>query len=89
MLATQEVELKIREALPEAFVQVRDLKGTGDHFDAHVVSERFAEMTRIARHQAVMAPLKEWFDSGTLHAMAIKTFTPAEWEQRKKGVQIS
>lgn len=88
MLATKELELKINEALPDAQVFVRDLKGTGDHFDAQVVCGRFQGMSRIARHQAVMAPLKPLFDSGILHAMAIKTYTLKSGSKRKKEFRL-
>lgn len=43
-----------------------------------VVSETFAEMTRVQKQQAVYACIKHLIADGTLHAVTIRALTPAE-----------
>jgi BolA family transcriptional regulator, general stress-responsive regulator len=45
------------------------------HFDVHIVSESFVGMSRIAKHRAVNAALKNLFDEG-LHALSIVAIAP-------------
>ncbi len=48
------------------------------HFKVTLVSDMFETQTRVRRHQSVYAVLKDWL-SGPVHALALHTFTPAEW----------
>jgi stress-induced morphogen len=70
-----EIERLIREALPDAVVQIRDLAGDGDHYAATVVSSAFRGKTRVQQHQMVYAALKGNM-GGVLHALALTTTTP-------------
>ena len=73
------IEARIRQGLPDAEVAVVDLTGTGDHFEARVVSPSFAGKSMIEQHQAVYAPLQDWLKTGELHARKLKTYTPEQW----------
>jgi acid stress-induced BolA-like protein IbaG/YrbA len=53
--------------------------GDGRHWNAVVVSEVFAGMRPIARHQRVYATLGQKMHTDEVHALSMKTFTPAEW----------
>lgn len=55
--------------------------GSETHFRILVVSDAFAGQNRVARHRAVNMLAKPLFDEG-LHAMALQTYTPEEWELR-------
>jgi acid stress-induced BolA-like protein IbaG/YrbA len=59
------------------------VSGDGRHFDAVVVSDAFEGKRSLARHRLVYATLGDRFDTEVLHALALKTFTPAEWQQRQ------
>ncbi len=48
------------------------------HFTATVVSEKFEGLSRVARHQAVMALLQADLNSGKIHALSLKLKTPQE-----------
>ena len=48
-----EIETLIKEALPDAQVEIRDLAGDGDHYAANVVSEAFRGKSRVQQHQMV------------------------------------
>ncbi|HXT05567.1 MAG TPA: BolA family transcriptional regulator [Roseiarcus sp.] len=67
-----EIERMIREALPDAHVEVRPLADDGDHYEAVVVSASFAGMSKVKQHQAVYGALKGRM-GGELHALALTT----------------
>lgn len=55
-----------------------DITGTGEtHMRVRIVSEKFAGMSRLARHRAVTDLLKPELDAG-LHALAIEPAAPGE-----------
>ena len=70
-----EIEALIKEAMPDAPVEIRDLAGDGDHYAAHVTSAAFEGKSRVAQHQLVYAALKGRM-GGELHALALQTAVP-------------
>ena len=72
-----EIERRIRAALPDAQVEIRDLAGDGDHYAATVVSERFRGISRVKQHQLVYEALGGDM-GGALHALALQTSAPAD-----------
>jgi len=67
----------IEAALPGAAVEVIDETGSGDHLRATVSADQFAGLSRLDQHRLVKAAVKERFDDGTIHALSVKTSTPA------------
>ena len=63
----------IREALPDAQVQIVDRTGTMDHFDVFIRSNAFAGKSLLDRHRLVEKTLKPARDDGRIHALAIRT----------------
>ena len=55
------------------------LEGDGRHWYATIVSPEFEGMRPIARHQRVYATLGGKMQTDEVHALSMKTFTPAEW----------
>lgn len=70
------IEAMIKEAIPDAQVEITDLAGDGDHFSAKVISEKFRGLTRVQQHQMVYAAIKGGMGDA-LHALALHTETPA------------
>ncbi|CAA0098923.1 putative protein RP812 [Starkeya nomas] len=70
-----EIERLIRDGLPDATVEIRDLAGDGNHYAATVVSESFRGKSRVQQHQMVYAALKGQM-GGILHALALQTNVP-------------
>lgn len=68
---------KIRLALPDAVVELKDLTGTEDHWEATIVSAGFAGRTMLERHRLVMAALAEEM-KGPIHALTLDVRTPEE-----------
>ena len=56
-----------------------EVHGDGRHWNAVVVSESFNGLRLIARHQKVYATLGTKIQTDEVHALSMKTFTPAEW----------
>jgi stress-induced morphogen len=77
MLDVEALEGMLKAAFPDGSVNVRDLTGTRDHFEARVVSARFDGVSRVERHRMVYACLGDAM-SGPIHALALKTLTPSE-----------
>ncbi len=56
--------------------------GAGEsHFKLTVVSESFAGLNRVKRHQSVYALLADEI-AGPVHALALHLYSPAEWVER-------
>lgn len=81
IMNAQEIETLIRVGFPEAeAVRVIDEAGDGHHFAALVVSTTFQGKMPVERHQMVYASLKGAM-ADRIHALAIKTYTPQEWQR--------
>ena len=81
MTADQLKEL-IAAGLP---CQHLDVEGDGRHWFATIVSAEFEGKRPIARHQRVYATLGQRMASDEVHALSMKTFTPAEWAAAQQG----
>lgn len=55
------------------------LEGDGRHWFATIVSPAFEGKRLIQRHQLVYATLGQKMHTDEVHALAMKTHTPAEW----------
>jgi stress-induced morphogen len=71
-MSLAEIETMIREAFPDARVEVKDLAGDGNHYSASVVSASFKGVSKVRQHQMVYASLKGKM-GGELHALALTT----------------
>lgn len=71
-MSVAEIERLIREALPDARVEVKDLAGDGEHYAAIVVSAAFAGKSRVQQHQMVYDALGGRM-GGVLHALSLQT----------------
>lgn len=63
--------------------QYCELEGDGRHWYATIVSAEFEGKRPIARHQRVYATLGAKMHTDEVHALSMKTFTPAEWASRE------
>jgi stress-induced morphogen len=74
-MSASEIEKRIKAALPDATVELRDLAGDDNHWAATVTSAAFKGKSRVQQHQMVNAAFGP--DMGTtLHALAIQTRAP-------------
>tara|TARA_B100000989_G_scaffold118750_1_gene87448 strand:- start:264 stop:488 length:225 start_codon:yes stop_codon:yes gene_type:complete len=68
----KEIENYIKEAIPDASVEIKDLAGDGNHYSATIISSQFAGKSKIEQHKMVYNSLKGRMGN-ELHALAIKT----------------
>ena len=78
------IAAKLRAALPDARVQLTDLTGTEDHWQAEIVSAAFAGLSLMQRHRLVMSALAEEM-KGPIHALTLEVKTPDEANRSTKG----
>ena len=68
----KDIKKHIKEALPDANVEIQDLAGDGNHYSATVTSSQFKNKSKIEQHKMVYNSLKGKMGN-ELHALAIKT----------------
>ncbi len=70
-----EIERLIKQALPDAIVELTALANDNDHWAATVISESFRDLTRVKQHQLVNAAFGGRLGT-ELHALALTTRAP-------------
>ncbi|MFQ5876295.1 MAG: BolA family protein [Acidobacteriota bacterium] len=75
------IQRKIERGIPGARVEVA---GEDAHFSALVVSPAFEGKSRVEQHQMVYALLREEMASEAVHALQLRTCTPAELEREMR-----
>ncbi|MEN9843198.1 MAG: hypothetical protein RLZZ612_1027 [Pseudomonadota bacterium] len=75
-MTAEELQSIIAAGLPCTHLEVG---GDGRHWSAVVVSPEFEGKRLIARHQRVYATLGQRIKTDEVHALSMKTYTPAEW----------
>jgi stress-induced morphogen len=74
-MAADQIETLIREGIPDARVEIVDLAGDGDHYEARVVSESFRGLPLVRQHQRVYQALGGRMGT-ELHALKLSTAAP-------------
>ncbi len=72
-----EIEKLIREGIPDAQVNIEDLRGDGDHYAVYVTSPAFKGKSRVQQHQMVYQALQGRMGN-ELHALALQTSAPQD-----------
>jgi stress-induced morphogen len=76
-MSATEIERMIKEAIPQAQVQISDLRGDGDHYAALVTAPDFKGKSRVQQHQMVYDALRGRMGN-ELHALALQTAVPED-----------
>jgi stress-induced morphogen len=71
-MAPDRIRTILLAALPGAEIDVKDLTGTQDHFEATVTAPQFAGKSRIEQHQMVYRALGDSMKAD-IHALALTT----------------
>ena len=69
------------ELAPEDIQVVDASDGCGSKFQVHIVSAKFDGVKLLDRHRMVNEALKEIMPN--IHALQMKTLTPAQWEAKR------
>ncbi|HPW84196.1 MAG TPA: BolA family protein [Rhodoferax sp.] len=78
-MTAEQLQQLISAGLP---CDVCQLEGDGRHWYATIVSSAFEGKRPIQRHQQVYATLGSRMHTDEVHALSMKTFTPAEWAKQ-------
>ena len=74
-MSAAEIEKRIKAAIPDARIELRDLAGDDNHWAATITSEQFRGKSRVQQHQLVNAAFGA--DMGTvLHSLSVQTKAP-------------
>jgi acid stress-induced BolA-like protein IbaG/YrbA len=81
MITPEEIKQTLSNALPITLVETQDLTGGGDHWQVIIVSSVFEGKGLLEQHRIVNEALKEPLADQRIHALALKTYSPAQWEK--------
>ena len=77
-----QIETQIKQNIPGSEVVVRDTAGDNNHFEALVIASQFEGLPLVKRHQLVYQALGSAMKNEAIHALALKTLTPAQWKNQ-------
>ncbi len=81
-MTAEQLQAIIAAGLPCEHLHV---EGDGRHWYATLVSAGFEGTRLILRHQRVYATLGDKIKTDEVHALSMKTYTPAEWQVASKA----
>ena len=68
----KDIENLIKEAMPDASIEIQDLAGDGNHYSATITSSEFSGKSKIEQHKMVYNSLEGKMGK-ELHALMLKT----------------
>ena len=71
-LPLEEIKKLILESIPDASVEIKDLMGDSNHYEAKIRSSKFNNLSKIDQHKLVYKSLKGKMGN-ELHALSIIT----------------
>ncbi len=71
-LPVNEIEKMIKESIPDAKIEIKDLMGDNNHYSAKIKSKLFNNLSKIEQHKLVYKSLKGKMGN-ELHALSITT----------------
>ena len=72
-LAINEIKKLIKETIPDASIEIKDLAGDNNHYSATIKSKMFKNLNKKEQHKLVYKSLKGKMGN-ELHALSINTF---------------
>ena len=76
-MSPEQVKVALEAAIEQSEVQV---SSDGNHVSVIVISPVFEGLSPVKKQQMVYACLQDSIASGAIHAVHMKTYTPAEWQ---------
>ncbi len=80
-MTLDDIKKRIEAAVPNSTAHILDPMNDGQHLQALVISPAFEGLPVFKQQQMVMGAIKDIFQ--TVHAIGLKTFTPAKWQEVK------
>jgi acid stress-induced BolA-like protein IbaG/YrbA len=63
------------------------LQGEDCNFSLDIISSLFAGLTTLNRQKIVLGAVKEQIQSGEIHALSVKAYTPKEWAKQVESAK--
>ena len=80
-MSPEQLKSRIETLAPGTTAEVMDLTGTQDHYQVIVISPLFEGKITIEQQRLVMGILRAEIDSGEVHALTMKTFSPTQYQK--------
>ena len=82
MINKDDIKKLIEDGLPgsEAMIEGDD----GSHFEGIVVCQDFEAKSMLVQHRMVFDTLGDRMQTGIIHALSLRTYTPAVWAEQQK-----
>ncbi|AXF74917.1 transcriptional regulator BolA [Erwinia tracheiphila] len=94
-MVREQIEAKLRTAFAPVHLDVQDESyrhnvpaGAESHFKVVIVSDSFSNQRFLMRHRAIYGVLTDEL-AGSVHALALHTYTLKEWEALQDTVPAS
>ena len=71
-LPLEEIKKLIKESIPDAIIEIKDLMGDNNHYAATITSSKFNNLSKIEQHKLIYKSLKGKMGN-ELHALSITT----------------
>ena len=71
-LPLEEIKKLIKDSIPDASIEIKDLMGDNNHYSATITSSKFNNLSKIEQHKLVYKSLKGKMGN-ELHALSIIT----------------
>ena len=71
-LPVEEIKRLIKDAIPDASIEIKDLMGDNNHYSAVIRSSKFKNLSKIEQHKLVYKSLKGKMGN-ELHALSLIT----------------
>ncbi len=79
-MQADEVKKLITDKLDQVDVEVET---DGYQYQVRAIGDVFDGLNAVKRQQLIYGCLNQYIIDGTIHAVTIKTFTPAEWQAQQ------
>ena len=83
MIHRDDIKKLIEEGVPGAQAMIKGEDGS--HFEGIVVSAGFEGKGMLEQHRIVFATLGDRMQTGEIHALSLRTFTPEQWSQQDQA----
>jgi len=84
-MTSDQLKARIESLQAGTTAQIHDLTGTQDHWQVTIISPAFEGKSMIEQQRMVMGILKSEIDSNEVHALTMKTYTPAQFDRFSKN----
>jgi stress-induced morphogen len=73
MMEQNKLQKILKDNFPNAKIELIDLVGDQNHYSLTITDTIFTGKSMVAQHKIVNLALREYLDSGELHALQLKT----------------